>query len=74
MEFQTNLEDYKGWFFSFLLNNFGHFGKIPTLNVFGRFENFMMPNHFGHIINVEKNLHLSPNIMGTLDKSLKVFC
>lgn len=41
-------------------------GTFPTLNVRGHFENFMMPNHFCHIIKVEKSLHLSPNIMGTL--------
>jgi len=76
LEFKTTLEDYKGWFLPLLLNNFRHFGKIPTLNVFGHFEKFMMPNHFGHIIKVEKSLHLGPNIMGTLDKSLclKFFC
>jgi hypothetical protein len=45
------------------------------LKQFGHFESLIMPNNYGHLVNVEDVFHSCPNILGTLEISscLKFF-
>jgi len=57
------------FFFHFCLGKLGHSGKIMVLKKFRDFENFILPDNYVHLINVEENFHLCPKILGTLEIS-----
>jgi len=58
--------------FSFLPRKIGHF---LTLEIFWHFENFILPDIYGHLMNVEENFHFCPTILHTLEiiSCLKTF-
>jgi len=59
-------------FFSFLPRKIGHFLR---LEIFLHFESFILPDIYGHFMNVEESFHLCPTILHTLEISscLKTF-
>jgi hypothetical protein len=60
-------------FFSFLpRKKIGHF---LTLEIFWHFENFILPDIYAHLMNVEEIFHFCPTILHTLEISscLKTF-
>jgi hypothetical protein len=55
--------------FRFCPNSFENSGEILTLEKFGHFGNFMLPENFGQVIMVEERFHFCPNVPGVLEKS-----
>jgi hypothetical protein len=47
----------------------GHSGKIMVLKKIGHLKIFIMPDNYVHLINVEKQFHSCPKLLGTLEIS-----